>query len=582
MLQNLVLLMSYVDLKSRILIFLLVVMTFLSAFAELVSIGAIIPFLTVLSDPSILISNLYILKFISLAEFSDREIILFTGLFFCSAVVITTIFRMALFFLQLLVSRQIGRCFSNRIFHNILRQPLEFHQQTNSANLNALVIKEVDRVIVKYVNPSIIFASSGLILTVIVVALTFVSLEVSLILIGGISCFYVLMNVLSKSALSASSSMIHTQQSKVIRVLNESLGLIRDILIRGDQIRSEYLSRFEYSDWEVRKAGAYVELIGMAPRFLIEAIGVLLIVSVAMHHVLQLDKDLGSILPILGAFALGAQRLLPLAQTMYAHFVSMKGHVDDVRSVLHHMSLRPEFLNDKCSQQKIFCSKIDSVELVNVSFSYSRQESVLSNVNVKMPINCCVGVTGLSGAGKSTFADIVMGLVKPQHGELLVNNLPVWDHNVEEWRSNISHVPQKDFFLDASVRENIIGSDRDIEFDELKFENACNVSGVSQMLSNRPLGLEAHMGENATFFSGGQRQRIGLARAIYQQKPVLVLDEAMSALDYESERKIISGLKNLPYGPLVIIISHRQELLSHCDYILEVTGGTARVRLSDG
>lgn len=575
MLQNLALLMSHIDLRSRISIIILVGMSFLSAFAELISIGAIIPFLTVLSDPKILTESLFLSRIKFLADLGNRDLILFTGLAFCAATIVTTILRMTLFFLQVRVSRQIGRCFSNKIFRNILNQPLKFHMETNSSKLNSVVIKEVDRVIVKYINPSIVFASSGLILVVIISTLVYISFEISLIVSLGIGVVYFLIGVFSKPALASSSGTITSEQSKVIRILNESLGLIRDILIRGNEVRSQYLRRFEYSDWEVRKAGSFVELLGIAPRFLIEAVGMILIVGVAIYNVVELDRDLGSILPIIGAFALGAQRMLPLVQSMYAHMVSMRGHKDDVVSVLYHLSLQPEFLEDQSSRRRTFNHDIQEIKLVNVKFGYLSQQPILSNVNVSMRTGRCVGIKGKSGAGKSTFADLVMALTEPEYGQLLVDQLPVWKDNVKEWRSKISHVPQNDFFLDATVRENLIGFDPDLKCDESKLNFACEVSGVWEMLSNRPLGLDTLMGENANFFSGGQRQRIGLARALYQQKPVLVLDEAMSALDYESERKIINKLKNLPYSALVIIVSHRQELLQECDSIVEISSGTA-------
>jgi ATP-binding cassette subfamily B protein len=318
----------------------------------------------------------------------------------------------------------------------------------------------------------------------------------------------------------------------------------------------------------MRKATWRNELIFSGPRFLMEAIGIGIVAIIAYLATLKLG-GINQFLPVLGAFVLGAQKLLPAIQKAYASYSRIKGSaysLDDVLELLDQPI--PDHANVSSSSPIAF---MNSIELKNLSFRYSDESPwVLKDLNLIIPKGSVIGVIGSTGCGKSTLLDIIMSLLSSTSGELLVDNMVINNTNKKSWQTHISSVPQDIYLSDGTIEENIaFGLPRE-EINQSRVKIAAQQAQISDLVDSWDDGYQTIVGERGTRLSGGQRQRIGLARAFYRQSDVLILDEATSALDNDTESAVMDAINNFDHNITVIIIAHRLTTLKNCDMILSL------------
>jgi ATP-binding cassette subfamily B protein len=274
----------------------------------------------------------------------------------------------------------------------------------------------------------------------------------------------------------------------------------------------------------------------------------------------------------LGSLALGAQRLLPILQQAYVNWTSMLGGEASLRDTI-------ELLNQPMPQSK----KIDTqnknsfkqgVRFENVSFRYSEKSTlVLNKINLTIEKGARIGFIGTTGSGKSTFLDIVMGLLKQTSGLILIDEKPIEIYNNREWQNRIAHVPQSIFLTDSTIAENIAFG---IPFNQIDFNKVTEASRKAQIdknIENWPLKYSTLVGERGVRLSGGQRQRIGIARALYKNADIIVFDEATSALDNETEKEVMQAIDELGDDLTILIVAHRITTLKNCDLIVELKNG---------
>jgi len=307
----------------------------------------------------------------------------------------------------------------------------------------------------------------------------------------------------------------------------------------------------------------------VAPRFVVEAVGMAGIAVVAVL-IANREDGLAYALPLLGAVALGAQRLLPLLQQVYHGWASVSGHRSSVAEVLELLRL-PE------SAQAVDTSSIDPlplrerISIEGVSFSYPESQLVLEDVSLEIPCGSIVGFVGKTGSGKSTLADLIMGLIEPTTGQITVDCAPLKGIDRLRWHRSIAHVPQSIFLGDTTIERNIAFGVVPEDIDRARVRAAAAAAQLDAFVVSLPNGYETTVGERGIRLSGGQRQRLGIARAIYKQSPVLVLDEATSALDEVTEAAVMASLASLSQdGRTIIVIAHRPSTLASCDLLVRL------------
>jgi ABC-type multidrug transport system fused ATPase/permease subunit len=332
-----------------------------------------------------------------------------------------------------------------------------------------------------------------------------------------------------------------------------------------------YCEIYRRADQPLRRAQSGVTLIAGIPRFAMEALGITLIAVLAYKFSIQ-PGGLTVAIPVLGAMALSAQRLLPALQQAYhayATIVATQKSLSDAIELLDQKTDVPHSI-DKVKSMDF----TRALELVNISFAYVEGEGlIINNLNIKIEKGTRIGIIGTTGSGKSTLMDIIMGLLEPSSGSILVDGTPVQGALVNQWQKNIAHVSQSVYLRDATLAENIAFGvhEVDIDIDRVKF--AAKKAHIADYIEGLTYGYNTMVGERGVRFSGGQRQRIAIARALYRSASVLVLDEATSALDEDTESSVIEAIESLDRDLTILIISHKTQTLKKSDRVIKLENG---------
>jgi ATP-binding cassette subfamily B protein len=541
-----------------------------ASFAEIFSIGALLPFMSILVSPEAFLGKPYAQPLINLLGTNDQDTLLrFITIVFCSGIILAGVMRVMLHWGQLRVSHSIGTDFSIEIYERTLYQPYEVHTARNSSEIISAIASKSTRVIYDVILPILTLVSSLLIAIVIMVFLIALSPSVALVCLAGFGSIYLVITATTKDRLRAYSREISRQQDHVIKVLQEGFGGIRDILVDGSQ--DVYKKVYQDTDVALRNAQANVQILGGAPRYIIEAFGVVL-VGLLAYSMATREEGIAGAIGILGTLALGAQRLLPAMQNAYANWTYINASRETLHTILKLLDQpKPDSALESRETAMPFR---ESLELKNIDYRYSTSdEFTVRNLNLCIKKGECIGLIGSSGAGKSTILDIVMALLAPTNGQMLVDGQPVHETNRRSWQRLIAHVPQAIFLADASIRENIAFGIPKNEISDERVRSAAKAACLDGVISGLENGFDTIVGERGMRLSGGQRQRIGIARALYKRAQMIILDEATNALDPDTEASIIRGLETLDPKPTILMVTHRVESLRNCTSVLRVEGG---------
>jgi ABC-type bacteriocin/lantibiotic exporter with double-glycine peptidase domain len=549
---------------------LLLLVMIVASFAEVISIGAVLPFLGVLTAPEKVFNHELAQPIINLLNLTQpQDLLLPLTLLFIAAAIVSAATRLLLLWLQTRLGHAIGADFSIEIYQRTLYQPYQVHLSRNSSQVIAGISGKVNAVVYSAILPLLAITSSTLMLTVILAALIAIDPWVALIAFGGFGSIYLLITLATRKRLAADSQKISRNSNQVIKALQEGLGGIRDVLIDGTQ--KTYCAIYRTADISLRQAQANNSILGGSPRFLIEALGVSLIALLA-YGISGREAGFAQAIPILGALALGAQRLLPVMQQLYQSWSSLKGGQVSLNDVLDLISQPlPDHVNEPVPEPIKFA---DSIRLNNIGFRYSDQGSqVLSNINLDIKKGSRVGFIGITGSGKSTLLDIVMGLLPPTSGSLEVDGTAITTKNHRAWQAHISHVPQAIFLADISTAENIAFGVPLEKIDMQRVKGAAEKAQIAQTIESWDKQYQTSVGERGVRLSGGQRQRIGIARALYKKANVIVFDEATSALDNETEAAVMDAINAIGNDITVLMVAHRLSTLEGCDTVYELSHG---------
>ncbi|MCF8173221.1 MAG: ABC transporter ATP-binding protein/permease [Candidatus Methylopumilus sp.] len=570
LLQMLCELWVHVDQGRRLQLAGLCLLMLLSTLAELISLGAVFPFLGALAAPEKLFFDPRLEPSIrALGLVNPNQLLLPLTLFFCIAVTLSAGTRMALLWVQTRVSFAIGADLGVKAYRNTMYQPYSVHVARNSAEVIAGIMNKVGLLVFISIQPVLNLISTGLLLCAITTLLLVVEPLITASVFTGFGLCYLLISRLCKPQLLQDGVRITEGQNHLLKSLQEGLGGIRDILIGGTQ--EVYLKVFRDTDLKLRRSSANIIIISSLPRFVMEAFATVLIAVIAFFMVYR-SQGFQEAIPVLGALALGGQRLLPLLQQIYSSLTAMQGGKAVFADSLALLS--QSMPTERIDHGVVPLPFKHEIALRDVKFRYAeRAPWILSGINLEIKRGSRIGLIGVTGSGKSTLIDILLGLMPPSEGALTVDNITIDDSNSRSWQSRITHVPQSIFLIDANIAENIaFGTPRD-KIDLVRVKVAAERAQLASSIEKWPEGYLTMVGERGIRLSGGQRQRIGIARAIYKEADVLVFDEATSALDSETESAVINAIKSLDKGLTIVVIAHRPSALKDCDKIIEISNG---------
>lgn len=567
LLANIAELLEHLSGQRRRELYLLLALMFAGAVAEIASIGAVLPFLTLLVGHSAggAVASFTVVTSQLAHDAGVDPIVGATALFVVVALAAGAIRIQLTWSTQIFVSR-VGHDLAVDIQRRILLQPYSFHiAQSSSALLSSLekVQGVVTQVLLPLLQAVIAFALAVFIVGALIAVEPWTAVTAAVIFSG----VYYVVSRLTRERLARNSAIVAEAYEKRIKIVQESLGGIRDVIIDGSQSLS--LEAFTAADRKLNVARATTAFISAAPRFVIEAFGTALIAVLAVV-VWYREGSIAGALPILGALALGAQRLLPLVQTMYLARSYIRGHHSMLTQVLELLHLQiPKESRGRPAPPIPFRKHIS---VNGVSFTYqTRDHPAVDDVSLEIARGSKVALIGKTGSGKSTLADLLMGLLDPRKGAILIDDVPLEAGNRARWQGSIAHVPHSVFLADRSIAENI-GFTTSGKADEDRVVEAARTAQLHDFIMSLPDAYATPVGERGVRLSAGQRQRLGIARAIYKDPQFLVLDEATSALDDQTETAVLEALGS-GSRLTILIISHRASALSGCDVTFRLQDG---------
>ena len=551
--------------RRRQFIFIQILIVFASFF-EMASLGAVVPFLSVLSQPDVVFQQDYMRPFIDLLDFKNpNELSLPITVLFILLILISAVVRLILLWALVRLSQMAGSDLSINIYKHTLYQDYSVHVSRNSSEVINGIITKTTTVTKGVIAPVLNFISTVVTIIGIIAVLLLIDIYVTLVGFIGFGGSYLLVIYLTRRNLRENSQNIAEKSDLMVKSLQEGLEGIREVLINNNQ--EFYTKLYQNSDLKMRIATWRNEIIYSSPRFGMEAVGIGIVALFAYSATLQLG-GIEQYLPVLGAFVLGAQKLLPAIQKAYASYSRIKGGQYSLNDVIILLDQPiPKFANLPLPEPAKFNN---AVEINNLSFRYSNDSPyILKNVNLEILKGSVVGIVGTTGCGKSTLLDLFMGLLIPTEGRILVDGKTISHSNTRSWQRHISNVPQHIYLTDGTIEENIaFGIEKD-QIDHSKIIKAAERAQISSLIDDLKYGYQTLVGERGMRLSGGQRQRIGLARAFYKESDVLVLDEATSALDDQTESAVMKSIENMDDDITVLIIAHRLTTLKNCDKIIK-------------
>jgi ABC-type multidrug transport system fused ATPase/permease subunit len=549
---------------------LLMGLTLLNAFAEVVSLGAVLPFLGILVAPE------HVFKYPVVADLSQTwgitsadQLVLPLTVAFAAAALLAGAIRILLLWVSTRIAYASGADLSTEVYRRTLYQPYQVHQSRNSSEVISSITNKVNGAVFGVLLSSLTLLNSVVLLVSITLALIAIDPMVALVAAVSFGTIYALITWISRRQLYRNSQRIDYEQTQVVKALQEGLGSIRDVLLDSTQLL--YCDIYRQADQPLRRAQCSNAFISGSPRPAMEALGMVLIAALA-YALFRQAEGIAAALPVLGALALGAQRLLPAMQQIYSSWANMAGSYASLADTLELLDqpLPVELLRP--APAPLLFQK--DIQFRGVRFRYTGDGPwVLNGLNLVIAKGARVGFVGSTGSGKSTTLDLLMGLLVPTEGELLVDGHPISGNCARAWQKNIAHVPQSIYLADTTLAENIAFGVPCEAIDLNRVKQAARQANITEFIESSRDGYQAYVGERGIRLSGGQRQRIGIARALYKQASVLVFDEATSALDNVTEKSVMDSIEGLSSDITILLIAHRLTTVQRCHTIVELEHG---------
>lgn len=556
-----------IELKRKFQFALFGILMIFSSFAEIISLGAILPFLSLLTSPEKLFNDIHFKPIFNLLEIENQQqLLLPLTTFFVISIIISGLIRLSVLWVQTRLSTSIAAELGMEVYRKTLYQPYLVHTSRNTSEI-ITGINKANGIAGHTIMPILIILSSLFIIITILFTLIFIDPLIAISSFIGFGAIYFVIMKSSNNILLREGDIINKNSSKVIKSIQEGLGGIRDIIIDSNQ--KKYCDLYKNANFPLLKAHSKVQFISNSPRFVIEALGMILITILSYILAKREDGIIGAI-PVLGVLVMGIQRLLPLFQQCFSSWATLKGSKSSLNKILMYLDQKIPENHDENNYNNNFKFS-ESITAENISFKYNNDSlNIFEDISFKIRKGTKIGIIGETGSGKSTLLDIIMGLISPTSGRLLIDNTELNNLNLIQWQKHIAHVPQSIFLADTTIEENISFSSSQSLINMTKVINAAKRAKISETIQGWSSGYKTNVGERGVKLSGGQRQRIGIARALYKEADLIVFDEATSALDSATEQEVMSQIDSFDDNLTVIIIAHRVSTLKNCTTIFEL------------
>ena len=557
---------SYLNKNTKRKLIFIIFFIILNSLLEFLTIGVIVPFISFVGNPD-KISEMEFLRGIS--DFFDlqgaQELFLFTSFSFLIIIFLSGFIK--IFSIKIIndftgtLNIELGK----KLYKEILYKDYQYHLSTNSSQLISSQIQQLESALGS-ISQFMFLVLSVLSILGITFSLILIDLKIVSFIIIFSFLFYFMTTISTKKYVDIYGEIIFETRKNIIRVLQESLSFIRQIIL--DDSHKFFLKEYEENNIQSTLAIAKSSTVSQIPRYIMESL-ILSVIVISIIFMYLSRIDFYSYLTKIGAFILGLQKLLPLFQKTFASIYFIRQNKLNIDSVVELLKETKKYkTNSRDKLVNIFELK-NKIKFENISFSY-KENRVLENINLEIKRGEVIGIVGKTGSGKSTFIDILLGLIKPNSGNIYINENKMNSNLFRRFRLSISSVPQDYYLLDRTIEENIVFGKSKSRIDYDLLNKVVNISMLQDFINSLSNGLKTVVGENGVRLSGGQKQRLAIARALYKDHSFLILDEATSSVDSETEKKILKNIINNNPKITVLMIAHRLQTLRNCDYILEI------------
>ena len=561
--------------SERVIAMRLLLLTIVMAFFDVVGIASIMPFIAIVVNPELLQNNQYYEKFLQLINYfwpTNSELTAYRfGIIVLGFFIVSMVLKMAVLFYQTTFGFMCETGIAKRLLKGYLNQPYAWYLNINSANLGKNILSEVNVVVGGVIFPAMIIISQGCVALATILLLVILNPQVAFIVgsVFGVS-YFIIYGVATKALKLLGDERFQANEDRY-RIINEGFGGIKDLKFMG--LEKRYADQFSSAALIYAKGQSLAQIISHLPRYAIELVAFGGMVLLVLHLMAQF-ADISLVIPFVGLYAVAGYRLLPALQQIYGSLTQLK-FAKSALSQLHEDMSKFDVPKTNIDNKNIINLQ-KKIDILNVSFKYPEaDEFAIKNLNLCIESSSTIGLMGVSGSGKTTLIDLILGLLSPQKGVIKIDDVVLTSENIREWQRLVGYVPQQIYLTDATIAENIaFGVDRE-SVDMSRVVEVARMAKIYEFIvTELPNGFYSKVGERGIRLSGGQRQRIGIARALYKNPKLLIMDEGTSALDNMTEEAVMNDVYQLGGGMTIILIAHRLSTLQHCDFIYELNKGT--------
>jgi ABC-type multidrug transport system fused ATPase/permease subunit len=553
--------------------YLILFFTFITALVDMMGVASILPFVAILSNPSLIETSIILnLTFNQLTIFgvkTEEEFLFALGIIVFLLLILSLIVKALTTYLQERFVQLSEYNIGKRLIEIYLRQPYSWFLNRNSADLGKNILSEVMQVINNGIRPLIELIAKSLIAIALIILLFIVDPILTMIVGSSLGSAYLLIFYFVRNYLDKSGSLRLKNNQLRFTAVNEAFSATKEIKLGG--LEKIFINIFSNSALIVAKSQAVALVVSQLPKYILEAIafgGILLIIL----YIMTQTGNFNSALPIISLYAFAGYRLLPALQQIYVSFTQLIFVGPSLSKLFNDMTNKNILVEN---QDEGFLFPKNQIVLKNICYDYPESKrTTIKNINIEILAKSIVGFVGPTGSGKTTLVDIILGLLDPKKGSLEIDGKIITKQNVRSWQKSIGYVPQNIYLSDDTIAANIAFGVQRNEIDLDLIEKSSKIANLHNFIINElPKKYDTIIGERGVRLSGGQRQRIGIARALYNKPKVLVLDEATSSLDNQTEESVIKQVLSLNQNMTIIIIAHRLNTVKNCDIIFRLENG---------
>lgn len=568
---------ALLDARERRNALLVVLLSLVGAASSVGMIFSVVPFLRVLTDPGEIFQVSQFKYLYDLFDFrAPYHFLLTLGLLTIFMIFFTNLVQAVRTYVVSRYTNMRIHSISMRLLSHYLSRDYDRFIDKHSGEMGTKILSESAQIVGGFIKPSLDLFNSVISISALIAFLFWLKPGAAFAAFGLLGSVYAVTYIATRPVLRRLGRIRFEENERRFRTSGEVLGGFKDIKLLGRE--ATYLRGFEAASLRMNRALINASLFASLPQFAVQSLAMsgLIIMSLVLldPDVPDLNGQLAEVLPPLGAFVFAGQRLLPELGRLYTSLAKLQAGRVAVERIFDEIggSSSPGIRSFRTRDR---ISLVREILIQDVTYSYpSDRMAGIRNVSLKIQAGERIGIVGTTGSGKTTLADVVLGLLEPQSGVIKVDDTIIERTNQRAWQKSVGYVPQNIFLADASIAENVALGIPGADIDMDRVELTLDIAQLSEFVANElPNGRDTVIGERGVRLSGGQKQRIGIARALYHDAQLIVFDEATSALDNATENDVMKAINALPGDKTILIIAHRLSTVQACDKILVLDRG---------